>query len=180
MMNRYLFLDIDGVLNSERSVFAYKKLVHAGFVKHNLLLGRGANSYFDPLAVSLLRLAQENLKFKIVISSSWRYTLSISDFVEMFKEYDWDTSEIIIGKTGTEQVIRGQQIKSWLNNHAKYPYQYVILDDSDDMLEEQKDNFVKTSIEEGLSFNNFTKMFAIFGESHYNSLNPSWNSENVP
>lgn len=170
MNNKYLFLDIDGVLNSERTVFAYKKLVHAGHIKHDILLGLNTKSFFDPIAVLLLKTAQEQIGFKIVISSTWRYSLGVSDFVAMFKEYEWDTEGVIIGKTDTEGPNRGSEIQRWLNNHAKYPYEYCILDDTPDMLDEQFVNFVQPSFENGLSFDNFQKIFAIFGESYDNCL----------
>lgn len=170
MNSKYLFLDIDGVLNSERTVFAYKKLVHAGHIKHDILLGLNTKSFFDPIAVLLLKTAQEQIGFKIVISSTWRYSLGVSDFVAMFKEYEWDTEGVIIGKTDTEGPNRGSEIQRWLENHAKYPYNYCILDDSSDMLDAQLNNFVQTSFEDGFSFDNFEKMFAIFDESYDNCL----------
>ena len=98
MNNRYLFLDIDGVLNSERTVFAYDKIIHAGMAKHDILLGKPTLTYFDPIAVMLLKKAQEKIGFKIVISSTWRYTLNKSDFDVIFSEYGWDTTDIIVGK----------------------------------------------------------------------------------
>lgn len=165
MNNRYLFLDIDGVLNSERTVFAYDKLIHAGMAKHDILLGKPTLTYFDPIAVMLLKKAQEKIGFKIVISSTWRYTLNKSDFDVIFSEYGWDTTDIIVGKTDTDGKIRGDEIKRWLNQYAKYPYEYCILDDSSDMLESQLNNFVQTTFEDGLSFDNYQKIFAIFGES---------------
>lgn len=163
-MNRYLFLDIDGVINSERTVFAYNKLVHSGMIKHDILLDQPTKSYFDPIAVLLLKTAQENLGFKIVISSTWRYSLSVSDFVTMFKEYGWDTTDVIIGKTDLEGKVRGEEIQRWLNNHAKFPYEYCILDDTPDMLETQFENFVQTSFDDGLDFEGFKKIFEVFKE----------------
>lgn len=170
MNNRYLFLDIDGVLNSERTVFAYKKLVHCGHIKHQLLLGQPTNSFFDPIAVLLLKTAQEQIGFKIVISSTWRHSLNVADFVEMFREYGWDTTDIIIGKTPIDGPIRGSEIKQWLDVHAKWPYKYCIVDDTPDMLDEQFAFFVQTKFTDGLSFEDFKKIFAIFEESYDNCL----------
>lgn len=168
--SKYLFLDIDGVLNAERTVFAYKKLIHAGHIRHDILIGQPLQTFFDPIAVLLLKTAWEQIGFKIVISSTWRYSLGTLDFVAMFKEYGWDTEGIIVGRTDTAGPTRGNEIKRWLDNNGKYPYKYCILDDSTDMLKEQLANFVQTTAEDGFLFDNFQKMFAIFGESYDNCL----------
>jgi hypothetical protein len=162
-MNRYLFLDIDGVLNSERSVAAHGRLTHSGLVKHDMLLGNTPDPMWDHLAVMLLRTAQAAIGFKIVISSTWRITFSLADFHAVFDLYGWDTRDIIIGKTGTENGPRGQQIKNWLDTHGKFPYQYCIIDDDSDMLEYQQPFFVETRFENGLSYECFVEIFHVFG-----------------
>ena len=169
-MDRYLFLDIDGVINSERTVLAYDKIVHSGLIKERILKSHPINSYFDPIAVALLRQAQAQLHFKIVISSTWRYTLNLPDFHIMFADYGWDTSEIIIGKTGTEDTIRGEQIKMWLDSNTQTEYQYVILDDSSDMREDQRDNFCQTSYYNGLDYDAYVRIFEIFGETYNDAI----------
>lgn len=169
-MNKYLFLDIDGVLNSYRTLFAFGKYGLSTNIKKQVLLGMPTDSFFDPIAVLLLKEAQEKIGFKIVISSSWRRTLGVKDFIIMFNEYGWDTNDIIIGKTGTENCIRGQQIKNWLQQNASEPYKFVILDDESDFLPEQNNNLVKTSYSEGFCYNNYKKIFEIFGETCYDTL----------
>lgn len=163
MLNRYLFLDIDGVLNSERSVAAHGRLTHSGRVKHDMLIGHTPEPMWDDLAVMLLRTAQAAIGFKIVISSTWRITFSLADFHTVFDLYGWDTRDIITGKTGTENGPRGQQIKNWLDTHGKFPYQYCIIDDDSDMLEHQQPFFVKTRFENGLSYECFVEIFEVFG-----------------
>lgn len=161
-MNRYLFLDIDGVLNSERTVFAYNRLVHAGHVKYNLVNRDAPAAMFDPIAVKLLQVAQKQIGFKIVISSTWRHSLSLDDFHRLFDDYDWDTREIVIGKTGDKQGIRGDQIREWLEINVPKPHSYAILDDSSDMLPEQMNRLVLTRFENGLSYEDFVKLHEVF------------------
>ena len=165
-MQKYLFLDIDGVLNSERSVAAYGRLTHAGRVKQNMLMGDRPETMWDDMAVRLLRVAQEAIGFKIVISSTWRKTFSLQDFHAIFDDYDWDTRDIIVGKTGDEMGCRGEQIRAWLNNHAQFPYHYCIIDDDNDMLDIQDPFFVKTSFKNGLSYECFLKIFEVFGAKY--------------
>lgn len=169
-MNKFVFLDIDGVLNSDRTVFAYNAITHAGRVKHDILLGKLPEPMFDPIAVSMLANAQRKIGFKIVISSTWREMLSLDNFVTMFSIYGWDTTDIIIGKTDSGKGIRGEQIKRWLGSHGGPEYRYAILDDSTDMLEEQVPFFVNTDYSEGFSFANYKKLFEVFGENYTQSI----------
>ncbi len=164
MINRYLFLDIDGVLNSMRSHITYQKMVICSHVKHRIDSKEPLASLFDPLSVGLLKAAQEALGFKIVISSTWRIHLSVEEFHLIFDDYGWDTRNVIIGKTGHEPGIRGRQIKAWMNEYAKYPSQYCIIDDSDDMLVEQGQFFVHTTLNNGLDWESFLRIFRVFGE----------------
>lgn len=166
LMTRYLFLDIDGVLNSEATVAAYGKITHCGRVKQDLVDGNIPEPMWNPISVVLLKAAQEALDFKIVISSTWRSALSLNDFFTIFDLYGWDTRQIIIGKTGNEAGKRGNQIKAWLDAHGKYPYQYCIIDDDSDMLDSQMHYFVKTAFTSGLGFEEFINLFMVFDEQY--------------
>lgn len=166
MTHRYLFLDVDGVLNSERTVAAYGKLTHAGRVKQDMLTGNTPEPMWDEVAIKLLRAAQELIGFKIVISSTWRKTFSLQDFHTIFDLYGWDTRGIVVGKTGENVGIRGEQIKAWLDTYGKFPYEYCIVDDDSDMLDSQEGNFVKTSFREGLSYDSFERIFGVFKEKY--------------
>lgn len=162
-MNKYLFLDIDGVLNSERSVAAHGRLTHSGRVKQDLVLGIEPEPMWDEVAVKLIQTAQEQIGFKIVISSTWRKSFSLQDFHTVFDLYGWDTRSVIVGKTGDEPGIRGAQIKAWLNEQGTFPYHYCIVDDDSDMLEEQEPFHVHTNFRNGLNFDGFLKIFEVFG-----------------
>lgn len=163
---RYLFLDIDGVLNSERTIAAFGKLSNPGRVKANMLKGLPLDTTWDPISVNLLRTAHEALDFKIIISSAWRKSLSLRDFHVIFDDFQWDTRGIIIGKTGDGSGPRGRQIKEWLQENNAEHNRYCILDDDSDMLEEQMESFVKTSYKEGLNFEAFCKIFSVFGKNY--------------
>ena len=51
----------------------------------------------------------------------------------------------IIGLTPYIEDGRGYEIKAWLNKNIDKVETYCIIDDDDDILEEQINNFVKTS-----------------------------------
>jgi hypothetical protein len=143
---KYLILDIDGVLNSIRSCYAYKGFGHP---EPNLTLEK---SKLDPVAVKLIQRLIEETDAKVVVSSTWRILSEIKDF---------DFLELpIIDFTPNKFQYRGDEIKEWLDNHPDTE-SYVIIDDDSDMLEEQKPNFVHVDREYGFSWNDFCEAYLI-------------------
>lgn len=141
---KIIFLDFDGVITTEKSGYS-----------------------IDPEKVDLLHQIINETGAKIVISSSWR-TNDLESTKEQFK----DTSFVndIIGITrrlyiplGNDKwmVVRGVEIKEWLDNCDEDIKSYVILDDETDLLLEQKDNFVKTDTYLGLSEENVKQAIKI-------------------
>lgn len=144
---RILFLDIDGVLNSEEY---YKNCNNSS---ENF-------SRFDFSSVSLIKSLIEEFSLKIVISSTWRYGAVDRLMHELKKNklldylyHDWFTPVIHPAHRGTE-------IKLWLDLHPEVA-DYVIIDDDDNMLEEQKNNFVRTSLHLGMNNEHYNRVRAI-------------------
>lgn len=145
---KILFLDIDGVLNSEQT--------------HR----KDPAQYFpiDPYMAFLVGKIQLDTDCVIVLSSSWRH--SDEGVAEIEKRVGK-----VFGKTPDlrSPAIRGDEIKAWMDEWGKGcfpnpPQQtesglvynipiktYAILDDDDDMCPEQFGNFFKTSWKEGLT-----------------------------
>lgn len=133
---KYLFLDIDGVCNSEQT---FHKYPHAHFP-------------IDQYMAFLVGKIVLETGCKVVLSSSWRH-------------HDESVAEIekrivpIIGKTGyCCSGIRGAEIHTWIQKNIPYvereegsDFRYAILDDDSDMLLWQKDSFFKTSWKTGLT-----------------------------
>ena len=145
---RILFLDIDGVLNSEEY---YKNCNNSS---ENF-------SRFDSSSVSLIKSLIEEFSLKIVISSTWRYGAVDRLMHELKKNklldylyHDWFTPVIHPAHRGTE-------IKLWLDLHPEVA-DYVIIDDDDNMLEEQKNYFVRTSLHLGMNNEHYNRVRAIF------------------
>lgn len=159
---KVLFLDIDGVLNSYRSIAAGYQLYNCSSLMRKLQLGTVTHAGFDPTAVQLLHKAQEDIGFKVVISSTWRFTFTLNHFYKIFDWYGWNTRDIIIGVTPSTNTIRGDEVKLWLDSHPEYK-EYVILDDSTDFLEEQLSRCVFTQYEEGINYATFAEIYKKFG-----------------
>lgn len=122
-MDKIIFLDIDGVLNViPQGRDRFGAIFHKEFVEN-------------------LQWIIDNTQAKIVISSTWRMS-----GLEGMKEM-WHTRNLpgeVIGITPKIfNEIRGVEIDAYLQEHPCE--NYVIIDDNEDMLENQYDNFVKTS-----------------------------------
>ena len=133
---KVIFLDIDGVLNvypQGRDEFG--SLFHKHFEDN-------------------LKLVIEKTNAKIVISSTWRYS-GLKVMKDMWKQRNLPGEVIditpdcaqIVNKGVVEfydLVERGHEIKEWLDNHPEVE-RYVIFDDDNDMLQSQRNNFVRTA-----------------------------------
>jgi hypothetical protein len=177
-MEKYIFLDVDGVINIGD-------------------MGSG----FDKKCLDNLRTLIDLTKAKVVISSSWRE----GDLERTKKLFpDWlkphIVGETIRGYTETAKgsslpIERGNEIKHWIDRHLAFPwhtdkkrveefklfnedgtfkkmgeqklgteYNYVILDDAEDMLYTQRNNFVLTDSKKGFDDKAFKKAYKILNK----------------
>ena len=151
-MNKYIFLDIDGVLNSNDYFSSLKhmkrinKLLEMGF---NSSVFHGVSS-IDPVAVKNLNKLVKDTGAKIVVSSTWRFSPDLS---EIFKISGIEAPIFSITPSSRSR-IRGEEIQAWLDKKAESPYKYVILDDDSDMLRDQLPYFIQVDrMARGLSEN---------------------------
>lgn len=152
---KVIFLDFDGVLNSEQSKVFWQNLKDQDTWEKEMQVSSGGileqiAMEFCPIALSNLEeLIRRNAGVKIVISSSWRSSRSVSELKEIFKSRI--ISSTIIDKTESFSNVRGEEIQKWINEHP-YIEKYVILDDERNMLDSQKDNFINTSMLHGFQY----------------------------
>lgn len=155
-MIKYLFLDIDGVLN------------HDVWFNSPSYKNNQANwqvSMFDPACVERVNRILQETGAKLVVSSSWR---DMKDLPEIFAgvglptEFDVTPYADVIypdafpitdffSEETDIRYWRGSEIKWYLDHNAKEDYTYCILDDDCDMLDEQLEYFVSTSNPNGLT-----------------------------
>ncbi len=145
-----IFLDIDGVVCTLRSHFAFE---------HGLLM-----EAWDITVCQMIARLCEKYDCKIVVSSVWRKNKHCEMYLAVYglvshiygskerynssdkKNEDWKT-KILNG-------IRGDEVKEWLDRHSEVD-KYVILDDDSDFLEEQKPFLILTDGYEGFSARNY-------------------------
>ena len=139
-MEKYIFLDFDGVINTQ-------------------------NDKFDKNAMANLRRLLEKTDAKVVISSTWR--LQGMEYIQQLWQEHHMQGEVIgltpsCNSTNFSNVdeqeewqglhgCKGLEIAEWLRLNAKEPYRYVILDDEEDVLFNQREHLVKVDGSKGLS-----------------------------
>lgn len=152
-MIKVIFLDIDGVLTSVSS-----------------------NWNLDKTCCENLKKIIEETDAKIVISSSWRLH-TLNETLENLKQeskripFEFPCIDRIIGQTErifsktytgkTVSSIRGLEINHWMVENPSTVSNYLILDDDCDMIYWQKDNFIKTDYQVGLTEDDVKKSIEI-------------------
>ena len=139
MMNRpVIFLDFDGVLNTEQ----YQARLAVEGKSNKDVWG----PLFDPHAVENLHKILDATDVAIVISSSWRYAHSLGSLRKM-----WEVRELpgeIIGTIpcGATYISRGEDIECWLDKNGRPDYVIIDdLDDLDDFSPAQHDRYIETN-----------------------------------
>lgn len=142
---KVIFLDIDGVLNSEELA---KEIGWGGHFTEDEEATH-ANIKWQQKSVDELRSIVETTGAQIVVSSTWRRYFSVGKFEEMFAVYGWKDAPIIDKTPTGNYANRGMEINKWLSDNKVDSY--VILDDFPDFLPEQNSHFVETNFEVGLT-----------------------------
>lgn len=153
-MNKVIFLDIDGVLNTNR-----------WYTQMETNTPQDKYGYaFDPKAVTNLKRIVAETGADIVISSSWK-CMGLSQMEDMWEDRNLpgkiigitpnSISDEMLLNADIDSIelfhIRGEEIKEWLTKYGKQVSNYAIIDDMDNMLSEQESRFVHTNPENGIT-----------------------------
>jgi hypothetical protein len=139
-MNKIIYLDIDGVLNSDDfAKFCLEEEGYNPFIEDEL----------DPRAIKNLKYIIDETGAKIILSSSWRWESDARDAVhkqlKMFNLDFIDTTTMEIGRCKS----RTMEIEAHLQDHPEIK-NYVILDD-DEIESPLNERHVKTTFKFGLT-----------------------------
>lgn len=142
-----VFVDIDGVLNTEDHLRRQKKQT-----------GRTTSRDWCPIAMAHLKLVMEYYNGQIVVSSTWRYDHSIRQLRELFEsngvpgKFVVDvTPSLIYENSG--KLTRGDEIRRWIQEHLNpedIP-RYIILDDVDEDLSQFGERFIQCDPQVGFA-----------------------------
>ncbi len=164
-MRKILFLDIDGVLNTERQ--------HDYCVERGIAPVDGFSYSFDPEAVANLTRIVEQTGADIVLSSSWKYWgLSAMQnmwanrglpgkIIDITPDTVSDDMLLSVDLDMMLPAVKGSEIKEWLAISGSQVTRYAILDDQFDMLPEQQPNFVQTDPRVGITGEDANSVIAI-------------------
>ena len=134
---KVIFLDVDGVLNSDE-YFEKTKGLNLQEIYQDI----------DVEKIKLLKKAVDETGAKVVLTSSWRYTKNAIKLKELLKEY-----EIFVDTTPFIENKRGLEIKKWLLDNQNVD-DFVILDDEifDSLDEDLLEKLIKISDGNGYNF----------------------------
>lgn len=145
---KVIFLDVDGVLNSELSR-EQERNHFDNWMEHEV----------SEMHVNNLKKIVDATGAQIVLSSSWRFDhpkATGRDFIAdpLMKILDRKLKavglDIIDVTPDLRGKIRGVEIQDWLDRHSEVE-KFVILDDDTDMTDAQKPFFVNTTFKNGLT-----------------------------
>lgn len=146
---KLIFLDIDGVVNTEAHLrWRFKR---SG--------PNGSQEEWCPVACENINTLAERAgdNVGIIISSTWRLGRSFQELRRLIDENGIKVR--IMGKTpnhAPHPATRGEEIQAFLRETPIDVENYVILDDDKDMLPEQRDHFVQCDFRDG--FANYDKL----------------------
>ena len=126
-----IFLDIDGVLNNEKTL--------------------QSNVHIHPYHVVLINKLCVECNAKVVISSSWRIMVGFRLIKDHLRISGLDDKFVIDKTPVMPQLTRGEEIKEWIKWSDADISNYVIIDDDDDFCDDQLNNFVQTSFKFGFT-----------------------------
>ena len=141
-MRKIIFLDFDGVLNTEY----YQGLLQ--FQGKQWQDEHGA--FFDPRAVRQLKRVIDTTGADIVDESSWKY-LGLEAMQELWRVRNMPGRVIDITPSLTGNASKGEEIAAWLSEYAPPDARYVIIDDEYVALDAQIPFFIWTNPYEGLT-----------------------------
>lgn len=139
-MNKFIFLDIDRVMNSNLfySERTQDKRYNDWIKEHPERIAWSACN-IDPRAVERLNRLTDATGAKIVVSSTWRSDSNLQEVFNLvgIKEPIHDITPYMRSRH------RGSEIQEWLDKQTE-PYRYVIFDDDTDMLDSQLPYFIQS------------------------------------
>lgn len=152
-----VFLDIDGVLNSEQYMRSKKGTVYAeGFQYPGLEWWADG---LDPEAMERLNRLVEQTGAEIVVSSTWRLGGDVG-WLQQLLEIKGFRGQVVGVTPHYGDGPRSREITAWVNRFG--PERYVVLDDDSDA--EIPGKTVRTSSRCGLTDEDVDKAVGILGE----------------
>lgn len=197
-----LFLDIDGVINSERTGLAF-----GTYPNYTGRLESINPELFDKVAVGMINQLLDYDNMHLVLSSAWRETVTADRCKHMLKTIGIRTDNFL-GRTTEKlswlddcedgQTLRSREIQHFLDNvkttegfellkkdnliappyWAPFAWEnYLIIDDQHVASPKQMKHFVRTSMAEGFGFMHFQRCLKVLKEENPHSIPQSYSMD---
>jgi hypothetical protein len=144
---RVIFLDIDGVMNGREAQPEPQP---------------GPVSWLSPHNIAALNTALQATGAVIVVSSTWRLSMPLTELRAAFREAGCD-GEIVDVTPDLDGNDRQREIMAWLAAQAEPPRRFVVIDDFFPM-PDLPGKLVKTRKLDGLTTGDLPAVLAILGE----------------
>ena len=162
---KIIFLDVDGVLNSDRYMASQKFNEEIrGYKDMWEVINKVPHTHLDPAAIKLLNTLVEQSGAEVVLSSTWRLRFTLDEMNEMLASRG--AKFTIVNKTPPARRFRsyrGEEVRDYLKSLEEQPESFVILDDID-QFPLLKDNFVRTTERDGLTETHVQKALDILNK----------------
>ena len=171
MIDKFLFLDFDGVLNTSR----YAKLLK----KDGIDLNDEYGAMFDPNTTSNLKSIIEQTNCKIVLSTSWRNE-GLLQMRSLWKDRNlpgeiFSMTPILLSTTYQDSLngemfcipelnAKALEINAWLQQYTTNSFNYVIIDDENVFFQNQQEHLVLTDEYDGLTVDKANKAIEILNQ----------------
>lgn len=146
MFDKVIFLDIDGVMNSVTTPFGDR---------------RRLSTFLDPSNVAVLNQIVRATGAVVVVTSTWRLTMSIEQLRGHFEEAGC-VAEIVDVTPDLDAYRRDREVRAWLAAQREPPRRWVILDD-DPELDASPDTLVRIDQLVGLSARELPRVLELLG-----------------
>jgi hypothetical protein len=152
---KIIFLDIDGVCNSDRYCNSYEYLTETQQMTDQLIMLVNHYVLLDPKALGLINDLVNRSGAVVVLSSTWRGKYSPAEITKMMQDRGAtftvsDSTPALYGKVNSSRIPRGKEIGTYLESLKVKPESFVILDDHDDMIH-LKPFLIQTTMKLGLT-----------------------------
>ncbi|MBR4829103.1 MAG: hypothetical protein IKZ92_04800 [Muribaculaceae bacterium] len=171
MIDKFLFLDFDGVLNTLR----YAKMLR----KDGIDLYDEYGAMFDPNTTSNLKSIIEQTNCKIVLSTSWRNE-GLLRMRSLWKDRNlpgeiFSMTPILLSTTYQDSQngemfcipelnAKALEINAWLQQYTTNSFNYVIIDDENVFFQNQQEHLVLTNEYDGLTVDKANRAIKILNQ----------------
>lgn len=165
---KLIFLDIDGVLNSDAYCDSPEYRSETQHMTDQLIILVNHWVLLDPKALHRLNDLVNRSGAEVVLSSTWRAKYSPAEITKMMQDRGAtftinNSTPILHDKVNSSRIPRGKEIAAYIDGLKVKPEAFVILDDHDDMLG-YTEFLVKTTMKLGLTADDVEKALQILNQ----------------